>query len=44
MLRRSLLALGKYSKWQRSELRNLSPAEFAAYFEAAEDLIEDSRG
>lgn len=38
-----MLALGRYSRWPRSELRSLSAQEFADYFAAAEELIEDTQ-
>lgn len=41
-LRRAILALGRYSRWPRGELREMTPVEFADYFETAQELIEDS--
>jgi len=38
------LALGRYSRWPRSELREMRPGEFAAYLETANDLTEEGRG
>ena len=38
-----MLALGRYSKWSRSELRQLSIAEFQSYFETAEELAKDTQ-
>lgn len=43
-LRRALLVLGRYSRWPRSELREMSPAEFADYLETAQEIAEESRG
>ena len=40
MLRRALLTLGRYSRWPRSELREMRPAEFADYLETAAELAQ----
>lgn len=39
-----MLALGRYSRWPRSELRQMQPAEFADYLETAKDIAEESSG
>lgn len=39
-----MLTLARYSRWPRSELREMSPAEFADYLESAKDITEETRG
>ena len=39
-----MVALGKISQWQRSELRAMTPEEFGAYIEAAEAVEKMSHG
>lgn len=41
-LRRALLLLGRYCKWQRSEMREMNIAEFKDYYETAAELAEEA--
>lgn len=39
-----MLRLGRFSNWSRSEIRAMTPAEFAGYMQAAADIVEDEHG
>lgn len=42
-LRRAILALGRYSRWPREELRGMTPREFADYLATASELAEEAQ-
>ena len=39
-----MLQLGRFSNWPRSDIREMTPAEFAAYVQAATGIVEDEYG
>lgn len=43
-LRAGMLQLGRFSNWPRSDIREMTPAEFAGYVQAATGIVEDEYG
>ena len=39
-----MLSLGRYSRWTRRELREMTPEEFASYAETASELESERNG
>ena len=39
-----MLQLGRFSTWSRSDIRDMTPAEFAGYVQAANGIAEDEYG
>lgn len=39
-----MLQLGRFSNWPRSDIREMIPAEFAGYVQAATGIVEDEYG
>ena len=39
-----MVQLGRFSNWARSDIREMSPAEFAGYVQAANGIAEEEYG
>ncbi|WP_279061064.1 hypothetical protein [Bilophila wadsworthia] len=39
-----MLQLGRFSNWPRSDIREMTPAEFAGYVQAATGILETDGG
>ena len=39
-----MLQPGRFSNWSRSDIREMSPAEFAGYVQAANGIAEEEYG
>ncbi len=39
-----MLQLGRFSNWPRSDIREMTPAEFAGYVQAATGIVGDEYG
>lgn len=39
-----MLQLGRFSNWSRSDIREMTPAEFAGYVQAANGIAEEEYG